>query len=87
MPAESCLVSLNSRLAVKTAEDEKTQLPIFKFFFELCAQVWVLMLRSSKSGVADPLELELQVAMSHLMQVLGIKLGSSTRAICAFFFF
>ena len=31
---------------------------------------------------SDPLELELQVLVSHLMWVLGIELWSSVRAVC-----
>lgn len=63
---------------------------ILRFYFWLCVSVcvcvcsmckWVLCpQRSGEKRALDPLELELQAIMSHLMQMLGAKLWSSGKA-------
>ena len=55
----------------------------FKKKKRICFIIYVYAYRVTLGGQkrpSDPLELELQVAVSHLVWVLGTKLGSSVRA-------
>lgn len=49
----------------------------------MCAYVQVSALECKSQKSLDPLELDLHVVVSHLMWVLGTKLGSSARAVSA----
>lgn len=48
-----------------------------------CVYICECSAHGEQKRTFDPVELELQVVVSHPMWVLGTRLGSSSRAVCA----